>query len=39
LKTAGLDGDRFVPVDIRGTDNAGILERIREAVDGIQARA
>jgi heterodisulfide reductase subunit A-like polyferredoxin len=39
LKTAGFDGDRFVPVDIRGTDNAGILERIRETVDGIRPRA
>lgn len=38
LKAAGFDEERFVPVDIRGTDNAGILERLQRAVDGIEAR-
>jgi heterodisulfide reductase subunit A-like polyferredoxin len=32
LRTTGFDEQRFVAVDIRGTDNDGILERLREAV-------
>jgi hypothetical protein len=28
-----------VPVDIRGTDNKGILDRLREAVEGILKQA
>lgn len=39
LKAARFDEGRFVPVDIRGTDNAGILERLRRTVEHVQARA
>jgi hypothetical protein len=31
----GFNEKHFVPVDIRGTDNNGILDRLREAVGGI----
>jgi heterodisulfide reductase subunit A-like polyferredoxin len=31
----GFNEKHFVPVDIRGTDNKGILNRLREAVGGI----
>jgi heterodisulfide reductase subunit A-like polyferredoxin len=37
LRMTGFDERRFVPVDIRGTDNEGILERLRQAVEGILA--
>jgi len=32
MRKTGFDEKRFVPVDIRGTDNEGILARIREKV-------
>lgn len=35
LRTTGFDEQRFVPIDIRGTDNDGILERLRATVTGI----
>lgn len=35
LRETGLDGRRFVAVDIRGTDNDGILARIREKVASL----
>ncbi|MBI4279953.1 MAG: hypothetical protein HY660_15990 [Armatimonadetes bacterium] len=35
LRAAGFDERHFVPVDIRNTDNEGILSRLREAVDAI----
>lgn len=35
MRLAAFPADRFVAVDIRGTDNAGILARLREAVEGI----
>ncbi len=35
IRTTGFYEKHFVPVDIRGTDNAGILDRLREAVGGI----
>lgn len=38
LKAAKFDEGRFVSVDIRGTDNAGILERLRETVEKLQGR-
>jgi heterodisulfide reductase subunit A-like polyferredoxin len=39
MRTTGFDERRFVPVDIRGTDNAGIEQRLKEAVEGILERA
>ena len=36
LRQAGFPEERLVPVDIRGTDNEGILKRLREAVDAPQ---
>jgi len=39
MRTTGFDEQRFVPVDIRGTDNAGIEQRLKEAVEGILKRA
>lgn len=39
LKATRFDEGRFVPVDIRGTDNAGIMERVQAAVERIQAGA
>lgn len=35
MRTTGFDEQRFVPIDIRGTDNDGMLERLREAVEKI----
>jgi heterodisulfide reductase subunit A-like polyferredoxin len=35
LRTTGFDEQRLVPVDIRGTDNEGILERLRQAVETV----
>jgi heterodisulfide reductase subunit A-like polyferredoxin len=35
LRTTGFDERRFVPVDIRGTDNEGILGRLRSAVETL----
>jgi hypothetical protein len=35
LRATKFDEKRFYPVDIRGTDNDGIFDRIRSAVDGI----
>lgn len=32
MRHSGFPEERFVPVDIRGTDNEGILARLREAV-------
>lgn len=39
MRTAGFDESRFIPVDIRGTDNDGIEQRLKEAVEGIVRRA
>jgi heterodisulfide reductase subunit A-like polyferredoxin len=39
LRAAGFDEHRFVPVDIRGADNDGIEQRLKEAVDGIVKQA
>lgn len=35
LRNTGFDGKRFVPLDIRSTDNDGILARLREKVATI----
>jgi len=35
IRNAGFDERYFIPVDIRGTSNDGILECLREAVDKI----
>ena len=38
LRNTGFDERRFVPLDIRGTNNEGILERLRATVEGILQR-
>ncbi len=35
LRETGFDPARFVPVDIRSTDNDGILARLKVAVEGV----
>jgi heterodisulfide reductase subunit A-like polyferredoxin len=35
LRTTGFDERRLVSVDIRGTDNDGILDRLRGALEGV----
>lgn len=35
MRNAGFDESRFVPLDIRGTSNDGILLRLKEAVESI----
>ena len=35
LRNTGFDDKRFVPLDIRGTDNDGILVRLKEKVEAI----
>lgn len=35
LRKTGFDPKRFVPLDIRGTDNAGILVRLKEKVEAL----
>lgn len=35
LRKAGFDEKRFVPVDIRGTDNEGITKRLKETVEAL----
>ena len=37
MREAGFDEKRFVPVDIRGTDNAGITKRLKERVEALAA--
>jgi heterodisulfide reductase subunit A-like polyferredoxin len=39
IRATGFNEKHFVPVDIRGTDNTGILDRLREAVEGILKQA
>ena len=39
LRTTGFDDRRFVPLDIRKTNNDGILERLRATVEGLEAPA
>lgn len=35
LRETGFPEDRFVPLDIRGTDNEGILTRLRRTVESL----
>ncbi len=35
MRKTGFDQSRFSPVDIRGTDNEGILARLKEIVESI----
>ena len=35
MRNAGFDEKRFVPLDIRGTSNDGILLRLKEAVESV----
>jgi len=39
VRATGFKEKHFVPVDIRGTDNAGVLDRLRESVEGILKQA
>jgi len=39
LRNAAFDEQQFVPVDIRGTDNEGIEQRLKAAVEGVLNRA
>jgi heterodisulfide reductase subunit A-like polyferredoxin len=39
LREAQFDPQRFVPADIRSTDNAGIVERLREAAGPLLKQA
>jgi heterodisulfide reductase subunit A-like polyferredoxin len=38
LRASGFDEERFVPLDIRGTFNEGILARLKEVVEGLIAQ-
>lgn len=38
MRQTGFPAERFVPVDIRMTDNEGVLQRIREKVEEILKR-
>lgn len=38
LRNAAFDEKRFVPVDIRGTDNDGILSRLKRTVEALAKR-
>lgn len=35
MRNTGFDEKRFVPLDIRGTSNEGILLRLKEAVEAL----
>lgn len=35
MREAGFDDKRLVPLDIRGTDNAGIMARLKEKVEAL----
>ncbi|MBI1941604.1 MAG: hypothetical protein HYS33_08875 [Acidobacteria bacterium] len=35
MRKAGFDEHRFVPLDIRGTNNEGILARLKETVEAL----
>ena len=39
MRDAGFDPTRLVPLDIRGTDNEGILGRLREKVGALVKQA
>lgn len=38
LRTTGFPSDRFITLDIRRTDNEGILKRLRETIEGLLRR-
>jgi hypothetical protein len=38
LRTTGFPSDRFIMLDIRGTDNDGILKRLKETIEGLLRR-
>jgi heterodisulfide reductase subunit A-like polyferredoxin len=38
MRQTGFPPERFVPVDIRITDNAGVVQRIREKVEQLLQR-
>lgn len=35
LRNAGFDEHRFIPLDIRGTNNDGILARLKERIEAL----
>lgn len=35
MRKTGFDEKRFVPLDIRGTNNDGVLARLKETVDSL----
>lgn len=35
MRKSGFDENRFVPLDIRGTNNEGILARLKETVEAL----
>ncbi len=38
LRTTGFPAERFITLDIRNTDNEGILNRLRETIEGLLRR-
>ena len=38
LRTTGFPSDRFIMLDIRGTDNDGILKRLKGTIEGLLLR-
>jgi heterodisulfide reductase subunit A-like polyferredoxin len=36
FRSTGFDEKQFVPVDIRGTTNDGILDRLREEIEALR---
>ncbi len=39
LRVTGFPAERFITLDIRGTDNEGILARLKEKVEEVLAKA
>ncbi len=39
LRVTGFPAERFITIDIRGTDNDGILARLKQKVEEILAKA
>lgn len=35
LRTTGFPAERFIMLDIRGTDNEGILNRLKQTIEGL----
>jgi len=38
LRTTGFPPERFITVDIRGTDNDGVVQRLSETLKGLQVQ-